>query len=100
MRGLLDLPGLRCVMREEFRLVFRDVRELRFQRLQNPRMQRAARLAQQHAVGGIANERVLEEVCGIGWLALTEQKPRGDEPVEQRRQLGFAFASDRGEQCV
>ena len=74
-------------MGEEFGLALGDVRELGFECFENAGMQRPARLAQQHGVSGVLHERVLEHVGGVRSLALPEEKPRGDEPVDQPRQF-------------
>ena len=72
----------------------------RLDRRGDPRMQRLARPAQQRAIGGVLDQRVLELVLGGGRRAALEHKAGGDELVERAARLGFAARRDGGDQLV
>ena len=63
-------------------------------------MQGLARAAQQRAVGGILNQRVLEQVLGRRRHAALEDKARFDEAAQRLLQFGFGERRGRGQQLI
>src|ERR1700746_1337280 len=77
------------VMRDDLRPRFDEVRKPLFQRLGDPAMQGLARAAQQCAVGGVLDQRVLEQIFGHRRCAALEDQARFDEKEEGVLQFGF-----------
>ena len=72
-RGLLDQPGLGAVTRQQLRLALGDRRELALEGFGDAGMQRAARFAQQRAVGRVLHQSMLKQVTRMRRHALPEQ---------------------------
>ena len=79
--------------REQLRLVLRDLGESAFERGRDPAVQRAAGFPQQRAVGGVLDERVLEEIGRMVRRPAAKEQTRLDETV-QEPQACFALARD------
>src|SRR6516165_5045040 len=61
--GSFDQACFGAVARQQLRLAVGDVRKSAFQDSRNPRMQRAARLAQQGTVGSVLHQSMLEQIA-------------------------------------
>ena len=83
-RRLLDQPGLGAVTRQQLGLVLGNLRELAFEGFGDAGMKRAARLAQQRAIGRVLHQRVLEQISCMRRHALPEQQTGRNETVERR----------------
>src|SRR5271154_2156114 len=73
--------------RQQLGLALGDLRELGFEGFGDTGVKRAARLAQQRAVGRVLHQGVLEQICRMGRRALPEQQTSRDETVERRSHL-------------
>jgi len=71
-RRLFYQSGFRAVAREQLWLIVRNIRELVFEGFGNAGMQRPSRLAQETAVSGVLDERVLEKIACLRRHALPE----------------------------
>src|ERR1700739_2083758 len=66
-------PSFAAMMRQQFGLVFGKLVELAFDGFSDAGVKRAARLAQQRAVGGVLHQRMFEHISRMRWEALPEQ---------------------------
>ena len=76
-------------MRNDLRPGLDEVRKPLFQRLGDPAMQGLARAAQQGAVGGVLDQRMLEQIFGCRRCAALENQARFDEAAESLLQFGL-----------
>ena len=70
-------------MREDLRPRFDEIRKPLFQRLGDAAMQGLARAAQQGAVGGVLDQRVLEQILSRRRDAALEDETGFDEPAQR-----------------
>ena len=68
--------------------------------LGDPAVQRAAGLAQQRAVGGVLDQRMLEQISRMRRRTRGEKQARLDETVERTGKLRFGLAGHRSQQGV
>ena len=55
----------------------------------NTRVKGAPRLAQEHAVGRVLHQGVLEQVARIMWDACRDSRPASNKAIEDRSQVVF-----------
>src|SRR6516164_3618006 len=72
MKRLFELSGAAVVMRQKFRLVLGDLRELALKGFGDTGVKCATRLAQQSAIGRVLHQRMLEEIDRMRGHALAE----------------------------
>ena len=72
MKRLFEFPGAAVVMRQQFRLVLGDIRELALKGFGDTGVKRATWLAQQSAIGRVLHQRMLEEIGRMRRHALAE----------------------------
>ena len=80
--GFFDEPGLGVMLGEEFGLAVHQLGGMGFERFGDPGMELLSRAAQQSAVGGILDQRVLEQVFG------RRAALRAERPGRHRRGAG------------
>ena len=92
-RGLLDLPGLGAVTREEFRLVLGDLFEFALEGLSDAGVKRTSWLAQQRAICNVLHQGMVEQVGRLRRRTLPEQQTGRNETVEYRSELRLRLVS-------
>ena len=85
-------------MREDLRPRLHEFRKPLFQCLGDPAMQGLARAAQQCAVGGVLDQRVLEQILGRRRHAALEDEAGFDEAAQRLLQFGVGELHDRCQQ--
>ena len=86
-------------MRENLRTGFNEVRKPLLQCLGDAAMQGLARAAQQ-GVGGVLDQRVLEQILGRRRRAALEDEARFDEAAESLLQFGLGEVGGRHQQLI
>src|SRR6516164_4036773 len=76
------------MVRDDLRLCFHEGGKLLFQCLGDPAMQRLARTTQQSAVGGVLNQRVLEQIFRR-WCRPRRPSPDGEVGATDIEQASF-----------
>src|SRR6516164_4648865 len=92
---LFGEPCLSEMLGKKFGLRFGDVGKVAFEHAGDPRMQLLAASAQQACIGSVADERMLELVCGGGRGAAREDEAGLTEPAERRSEVAFPAVGDR-----
>src|SRR6516162_9812832 len=87
-------------MREDLRPGFDEVRKALFQFLGDPAMQSLARDAQQGAVGGVLDQRVLEYVDRFRWCPSLRDQLGGDKLGERGLQVDVRKTGDGAQQRI
>ena len=98
--GMLNLPRLSEVMRQQFRLAHTSLWKVPLQRLGDASMQPLPVGAQKGIVGGVLHERVLESVGGAWPRSTLKDQFRRDQPVELLVQRLVAHGGDRPDELV
>ncbi len=98
-RGVVQ-PGGEIVLRQQFRLPFGGVWMARADRLGDAGMQRPPPFAQQHGIGRVPDQRVLEHIDRVGRPVSHEHQPGFDQPAQRLPHDGFGVFTDRGEQLM
>ena len=80
--GFFVQASLRAVTCQYLRLVLDNVGEATFDGFHDAGMQRAARLAQQRAIGRVLYQCVLEQIGRVGRHPLSEQQTSGNDTVK------------------
>jgi hypothetical protein len=82
--GLLNQAGLGAVPRQQFRLALGDVSKLAFKCSRDVSMKCSSRLAQQHAIGRVLHQDMLEQVGRMRRYTLPELQAGVKETVGSR----------------
>jgi hypothetical protein len=92
--------GFAVVLRDDLRPGLYEVRKPLFQRLGDAAMQGLSRATQQGAVGGILDQRVLEQIFRRRRGAALEDQASLDEAAQSLLQFGFGVRHGRGQQLI
>jgi hypothetical protein len=77
------------VVGKQFRVLIGDIVKLALKNFRNASVQRPFRLSQQSAVRGILNQRMLEQIGRLRWVALPKKQAGGNKAVERQMKLGL-----------
>src|SRR6266699_1440378 len=83
----LGIAGSRQMMRQEFGLALDDIREIPFQYCRYPSVQLLSPSAQEHVVGGVLHQRMLEKVGGMWRGTAAKQQSCISELIQRDFQL-------------
>ena len=84
----LGVAGSRQMVCQEFGLVLDDIRKIPFQCRRYPSVQLLSPSAQEHVVGGVLHQRMLEEVGGM-WRGPAAKQQSG---ISELIQCGFQLS--------